>query len=145
MKVLPPDLAAGIDRDRFRRESQLAARLPHPHLVPPLAAGKANGSVHYAMPFMEGESVRAALARGQCEHDRREPHRRAAGAAGARAVGGGETLKTADCGCGLRSYDLSAPSTRAIAPQSAVPQLHRRSPPYAGNSPSTDRYRSPVS
>ena len=46
IKVLPPDLAAGINIDRFRREIQLAARLQHPHIVPLLAAG-AKGSLLY--------------------------------------------------------------------------------------------------
>ena len=29
VKVLPPELAAGVDRDRFRREIQVAAQLQH--------------------------------------------------------------------------------------------------------------------
>ena len=33
IKVLPPELAAGINRERFRREIQLAARLSHPYIV----------------------------------------------------------------------------------------------------------------
>jgi len=45
VKVLPPDLAAGINADRFRREIQLAARLQHPHIVPLLSAG-AKGGLH---------------------------------------------------------------------------------------------------
>ncbi|GLC25798.1 serine/threonine-protein kinase [Roseisolibacter agri] len=65
VKVLPPDLAAGINRDRFRREIQLAARLQHPHIVPLLAAGEVDGSLYYTMPYIQGESVRAALARGR--------------------------------------------------------------------------------
>ena len=40
VKVLPPDLAAGVNRDRFRREIQLAAQLQHPHIVPLLSAGE---------------------------------------------------------------------------------------------------------
>ncbi|MDF1502350.1 serine/threonine-protein kinase, partial [Roseisolibacter sp. H3M3-2] len=63
VKVLPPDLAAGINRDRFRREIQLAARLQHPHIVPLLAAGEVEGSLYYTMPYIDGESVRAALGR----------------------------------------------------------------------------------
>ncbi|MGH7657131.1 MAG: hypothetical protein ACREL6_02775, partial [Gemmatimonadales bacterium] len=31
VKVLPPEMAAGVNADRFRREIQLAARLQHPH------------------------------------------------------------------------------------------------------------------
>ena len=39
VKVLPPELAAGVNVERFRREIQLAAQLQHPHIVPLLAAG----------------------------------------------------------------------------------------------------------
>jgi tetratricopeptide (TPR) repeat protein/tRNA A-37 threonylcarbamoyl transferase component Bud32 len=63
IKVLPPDLAAGISVDRFRREIQLAARLQHPHVVPLLAAGRAGDLLYYTMPFIEGESLRAKLSR----------------------------------------------------------------------------------
>src|ERR1700730_11812146 len=63
IKVLPPDLPAGLSLDRFRREIQLAARLQHPHIVPLLAAGAAEGLLYYTMPLIEGESVRAKLAR----------------------------------------------------------------------------------
>ncbi|MFL5493098.1 MAG: hypothetical protein ACJ8DC_01820 [Gemmatimonadales bacterium] len=34
VKVLLPELAAGVSVSRFRREIQLAARLQHPHIVP---------------------------------------------------------------------------------------------------------------
>ena len=34
VKVLPPDLAAGVSTERFRREILLAASLQHPHIVP---------------------------------------------------------------------------------------------------------------
>ena len=63
IKVLPPDLAAAINVERFRREIQLAARLQHPHVVPLLAAGSAGDLLYYTMPFIEGESLRAKLAR----------------------------------------------------------------------------------
>ena len=63
VKVLPPDLAATVNVERFRREIQLAARLQHPHVVPVLAAGISDGLPYYTMPFIEGESLRARLAR----------------------------------------------------------------------------------
>ncbi|HEX5385233.1 MAG TPA: protein kinase [Gemmatimonadales bacterium] len=63
VKVLPPDLAAGLNAERFRREIQLAAKLQHPHIVPVLAAGRAGELLYYTMPFIEGESLRARLAR----------------------------------------------------------------------------------
>ena len=63
VKVLPPDLAATVNVERFRREIQLAASLQHPHIVPVLTAGVSDGLPFYTMPFIEGESLRARLAR----------------------------------------------------------------------------------
>src|SRR6058998_1276761 len=63
VKVLPPEMAAGVNAERFRREIQLAASLQHPHIVPLLAAGRANDLVYYTMPLIDGESLRAKLAR----------------------------------------------------------------------------------
>src|SRR5689334_12585789 len=64
VKVLPPELAAGVSTERFKREVRLAARLQHPHIVPLLSAGEMDGGVlYYTMPFVEGESLRARLAR----------------------------------------------------------------------------------
>src|SRR5688572_27625535 len=63
IKVLPPEIAAGVSVERFRREIQLAARLQHPHIVPVLSSGEMEGVPYYTMPFVEGESVRARLAR----------------------------------------------------------------------------------
>jgi serine/threonine-protein kinase len=63
IKVLPPELAAALSADRFRREIQLAASFQHPHIVPLLAAGEADGLLYYTMPMVEGESLRARLTR----------------------------------------------------------------------------------
>ncbi len=63
IKVLPPEIRVSASAERFRREMQLAARLQHPHIVPLLSAGEADGLLYYTMPFVEGESVRALLAR----------------------------------------------------------------------------------
>jgi eukaryotic-like serine/threonine-protein kinase len=62
LKVLPPELAAGLNSERFRREIQVAASLHHPHIVPVLSAGQAGAFLYYTMPFIEGESLRARLA-----------------------------------------------------------------------------------
>jgi serine/threonine-protein kinase len=64
IKVLAPELAEGLNVERFRREIQLAARLQHPHIVPLLAAGEAGRLPFFTMPFIQGESLRARLARG---------------------------------------------------------------------------------
>ncbi len=63
VKVLPPDLGAGISIDRFRREIQLAARLQHPNIVPLLSAGARDGLLYYTMPRVEGETLRARMSR----------------------------------------------------------------------------------
>jgi serine/threonine-protein kinase len=63
VKVLPPEMAAGVNADRFRREIKLAASLQHPHVVPLLHAGQADDIVWYTMPLVEGESLRAKIAR----------------------------------------------------------------------------------
>ena len=65
IKVLPPELAAGVNRERFRREIQLAAQLQHPHIVPLHAAGSRGDLLYFTMPFIEGESLRHALVEGQ--------------------------------------------------------------------------------
>jgi len=63
IKVLPPEMAAGVNIERFRREITLAAGLQHPHIVPLLAAGRAGDLFYYTMPLVEGESLRAKVAR----------------------------------------------------------------------------------
>jgi serine/threonine-protein kinase len=61
IKVLPPELAAGVNRERFRREIQLAAQLQHPHIVPLYSAGEHGDLLYYTMPFIEGESLKHAI------------------------------------------------------------------------------------
>src|SRR5438552_14404286 len=63
VKVLPPEMAAGVNIERFRREVELAASLQHPHIVPLLSAAASGDLLYYAMPLVEGESLRAKLAR----------------------------------------------------------------------------------
>ncbi len=63
IKVLLPELAAGVSVDRFRREIQLAAQLQHPHIVPLLSAGEFEGLPYFIMPFVSGESLRARMMR----------------------------------------------------------------------------------
>jgi serine/threonine-protein kinase len=64
IKVLPPDLAAGVSAERFTREVQVAARLQHPHIVPVHATGAAADLPYYTMPFVQGDTLRARIARG---------------------------------------------------------------------------------
>ncbi|HEX5577428.1 MAG TPA: serine/threonine-protein kinase, partial [Gemmatimonadaceae bacterium] len=61
IKVLAPELAAGLNAERFKREIMLAAQLQHPHIVPVLSAGIADDLPYFVMPFVVGESLRNRL------------------------------------------------------------------------------------
>ena len=61
VKVLSPDLAEGISAERFIREIRVAARLQQANIVPVLRAGELDGIPYYTMPYVTGESLRAAL------------------------------------------------------------------------------------
>ena len=65
VKVLSPDLAAGVNSDRFHREILVAAQLQHPHIVPVLAAGETDGLPYFTMPYVAGESLRRRLDGGK--------------------------------------------------------------------------------
>lgn len=63
IKVLSPELAATLGRERFLREIETAARLTHPHILPLHDSGEADGFLYYVMPYVEGESLRDRLNR----------------------------------------------------------------------------------
>ncbi len=64
VKVLAPELAAGVSAERFAREIATAARLQQANIVPVLAAGASAGMPYYTMPFVKGESLRALISNG---------------------------------------------------------------------------------
>jgi len=63
IKILPPELAASVSAERFRREILTVARLQHPHIVPVLKAGDVDGLPYFVMPYVDGESVDVRLRR----------------------------------------------------------------------------------
>jgi serine/threonine-protein kinase len=63
VKVLRPELAAALGPDRFPREIRILARLQHPHILPLLDSGEADGFLFYTMPYVEGESLRERIDR----------------------------------------------------------------------------------
>jgi len=63
IKVLHPDLGAALGADRFLSEIRTTARLQHPHILPLLDSGDANGLLYYVMPLVTGETLRARLDR----------------------------------------------------------------------------------
>ncbi|UCC74188.1 MAG: protein kinase, partial [Gemmatimonadota bacterium] len=63
IKVLRPELAAVLGADRFLQEITTTARLQHPHILPLLDSGQAEGLLYYVMPYIEGETLRDKLNR----------------------------------------------------------------------------------
>ncbi|MGK2934397.1 MAG: protein kinase domain-containing protein, partial [Gemmatimonadaceae bacterium] len=63
VKVLHPDLAAALGAERFLTEIKTTARLQHPHILPLLDSGAADGLLFYVMPYVSGETLRARLER----------------------------------------------------------------------------------
>lgn len=66
VKVLHPEIAGALGPERFLHEIRVAASLQHPHIVPLLDSGEADGFLYYVMPFIEGDSLRTRLNR---EHE----------------------------------------------------------------------------
>jgi serine/threonine-protein kinase len=63
IKVLHPELAAALGGDRFLSEIKTTARLQHPHILPLLDSGEADGLLYYVMPFVAGETLRSRITR----------------------------------------------------------------------------------
>ena len=63
IKVLHADLAHALGAVRFLREVEIAARLTHPHVLALYDSGAEDDALYYVMPYVEGESLRARLAR----------------------------------------------------------------------------------
>src|SRR5205809_471453 len=72
LKLLAPELARDERfRRRFLRETELAASLDHPHIVPTLASGEEGGTLYLAMAHVEGSDLRELLRReGRLEPER---------------------------------------------------------------------------
>jgi len=63
IKVLHPDLGAALGGERFLSEIKTTAKLQHPHILPLLDSGDADGLLYYVMPFVTGETLRTRLER----------------------------------------------------------------------------------
>src|SRR5438132_4295236 len=60
LKVVTPELANSSEfRERFRRESRIAASLDHPNVIPIYDAGDKGSLVYVTMRFVEGTDLRA--------------------------------------------------------------------------------------
>src|SRR5262249_18830505 len=63
IKVLHPEIGAMLGAQRFLTEITTTAKLQHPHILPLLDSGDADGLLFYVMPVVDGESLRARLER----------------------------------------------------------------------------------
>jgi eukaryotic-like serine/threonine-protein kinase len=64
LKVLPPEFAVVPDlRERFLRETRLAAGFSHPNIVPVYAVEESATRLAFAMAFVEGESLASRVLR----------------------------------------------------------------------------------
>src|SRR5919201_4553883 len=72
LKLLARELARDERfRRRFLRETERAASLDHPHVVPTIASGEDDGVLYLAMAFIEGSDLRKLLRReGPLEPER---------------------------------------------------------------------------
>ena len=62
LKLLTPGLAEDTGfRERFLRESELAASLDHPSIVPIYDAGEVGGQLYIAMRYVEGTDLKALI------------------------------------------------------------------------------------
>jgi serine/threonine-protein kinase len=64
IKVLRPALAATLGGERFLREIEIAAGLQHPHILPLYDSGALGSILYYVMPYVEGSTLHARIARG---------------------------------------------------------------------------------
>lgn len=71
LKILSPELAADdVFRQRFIRESRLAAELDHPGIVTVYDAGEQDGIPYLSMRLVEGTDLATVLERGRLDPER---------------------------------------------------------------------------
>ena len=63
LKVLSPEVGSLRVADRFAAEIRVTAKLQHPNILPLFDSGSVDGLLYYAMPYVEGGSLRGRLQR----------------------------------------------------------------------------------
>jgi DNA-binding beta-propeller fold protein YncE len=71
LKLIAPELAGDASfRERFLRESRLAASIDHAGILPVYTAGEADGELYLANRFVDGTDLRALLEQGPLRPER---------------------------------------------------------------------------
>lgn len=72
VKAIAPELASNPDfRERFKRESRIAASIEHPNVIPVHEAGEWEGLLYLIMRYVDGIDLRALIAaQGPLDPDR---------------------------------------------------------------------------
>lgn len=72
LKLIAPEHAADSDfRDRFQRESRMAAAIDHPNVIPVYEAGEEDGRLYIVMRWVEGTDLHKELrAHGAMDQER---------------------------------------------------------------------------
>ncbi len=62
LKAIAPELADDVTfRERFKRESRIAASIEHPNVIPVYEAGEGDGLLYLTMRYVEGTDLKALL------------------------------------------------------------------------------------
>jgi YVTN family beta-propeller protein len=62
LKLIAPDLAEDASfRERFTRESRLAASIDHPNVIPVYYTGESDGALYIAMRYVDGSDLRTLV------------------------------------------------------------------------------------
>jgi DNA-binding beta-propeller fold protein YncE len=62
LKAIAPELAGDVMfRERFKRESRIAASIEHPNVIPVYEAGEGEGLLYLTMRYVEGTDLRALI------------------------------------------------------------------------------------
>lgn len=62
LKAIAPELAGDATfRERFKRESRIAASIEHPNVIPVYEAGEGEGMLYLIMRYVEGTDLRALI------------------------------------------------------------------------------------
>jgi len=64
IKLLPPEQATAVARERFLREARAMAQLAHPHVVPILEVQEQGGLLWFVMPHLDGDTLAHRIGEG---------------------------------------------------------------------------------